>query len=161
MAAVSVIVLVLAYFNPPQIFWIMYFGGTIIASSWGVVALLSVWSKKMSESGAFYGMLLGFLGGVIPKTVSALGGIKLPIYLDPFFIGIAMSIIGVVVGSMIKKPTAEALQQYATLHVQPESEKDAVAAKKTHSLAYVYIAFGVLLGAVFVFAYALPYLSAV
>ena len=36
MAIVSIIVLILAFFNPPQIFWIMYFGGTVIASAWGV-----------------------------------------------------------------------------------------------------------------------------
>ena len=62
MAIVSLIALALAFFNPPQIFWIMYFGGTVIASSWGIVALASIWSKKMSELGAFLGMLFGFLG---------------------------------------------------------------------------------------------------
>lgn len=161
MAIVSLIVLVIAYFNPPQIFWIMYFGGTIIASSWGVVALLSVWSKKMSETGAFWGMLLGFLGGAVPKAVSSIAGISLPIYLDPFFIGIVMSIIGVIVGSMVKKPTQAEVDEYSALHVQPESEKVVVEAKKTHSLAYVYIGFAVLLGLVFVFAYAIPYMQAV
>lgn len=161
MAVVSVIVLIVAYFNPPQIFWIMYFGGTIIASSWGVVALLSVWSKKMSENGAFWGMLLGFLGGVIMKTVSSLAKVTLPIYLDPFFVGIAMSVIGVVVGSMVKKPTQEEVEQHALLHVRPDAERDPVESKKTHSLAYLYIGFGVLLGLIFVFAYAIPYMQAV
>ena len=105
-------------------------------------------------------ILLGFLGGVIPKTVSTIAGIQLPIYLDPFFIGIVMSIIGVLIGSLIKKPTPEVIQQYQDLHVQPKSEKDVVETKKTHSLAYVYIVFGIVLGAIFVFAYALPYMSA-
>ena len=161
MAVVSVIVLIVAYFNPPQIFWIMYFGGTIIASSWGVVALLSVWSKKMSENGAFWGMLLGFLGGVVTKTISSVANISLPIYLDPFFIGITLSIIGVVVGSMVKKPKQEELEQYVQMHIKPDSEKDPQESKKTHSLAYLYIGFGVLLGLIFVFAYAIPYLQAV
>ena len=160
MAIVSVIVLVLAYFNPPQIFWIMYFGGTVIASSWGVVALLSVWHKKMSELGAFLGMLLGFLGCVIPKSISALSGISLPIYLDPFFIGIALSIIGIIIGDMIKKPSANELEVYEKLHTCPESEKDVAENKKTHKLSYVYISFGILLGLVFVLAYAIPYMKA-
>ncbi len=34
MLAVSLVVLVLAYLNPPHIFLIMYFGGTVIASAW-------------------------------------------------------------------------------------------------------------------------------
>lgn len=160
MAVVSLIVLALAYFNPPQIFWIMYFGGTVIASSWGVVALVSVWSKKMSEMGAFLGMLFGFLGCVIPKSISAIAGISLPIYLDPFFIGIVMSVIGILVGNCLKKATPKDLEVYEQLHTCPESEKDVVELRKTHSLSYVYIAFGILLGLVFVFAYAIPYMNA-
>lgn len=161
MAVVSVIVLILAFFNPPQIFWIMYFGGTVIASAWGVVAIASVWSKKMSEGAAFWGMLLGFIGCVVPKTYSALGGVSLPIYLDPFFIGIVMSIIGMVIGNKIKKPTENDIAEYNKLHIRPKSEKDPVKDKKTHRLMYLYLAFGVLLGLFFVVCYALPYLRAI
>lgn len=160
MGVVSVIVLVLAFFNPPQIFWIMYFGGTVIASAWGVVALASVWSKKMSESGAFWGMLLGFLGCVIPKTYSALSGTTFPIYLDPFFIGIVLSIVGMVVGNRIQTASKTALAEYEILHIRPESEKIASKDKSTYELMYVYLAFGVLLGLYFVFFYAIPYMRA-
>ncbi len=161
MAVVSIVVLVLAVFNPPQIFWIMYFGGTVIASSWGVVALTSVWSKKISEAGAFWGMLLGFIGCAVPKAISALNGITLPMYLDPFFIGLVMSVVGVIAGSKLRKASKTDEDRYAELHVRPESEKDAIEDKKTHRLCYVYMAFGLLLGAFFVLCYALPYLNAV
>ena len=40
MLAVSLVVLVLAYLNPPHIFLIMYFGGTVIAGAWSLVCLL-------------------------------------------------------------------------------------------------------------------------
>ena len=69
-------------FNPPQIFWIMYFGGTVIASSWAVVALGSVWSKKLSSRGAFLGMLVGFVGCVAIKTYSVMKGSWYTIPLD-------------------------------------------------------------------------------
>lgn len=161
MAVVSVIVLILAFFNPPQIFWIMYFGGTVIASAWGVVAITSVWFKKMSESAAFWGMLLGFLGCVIPKTYSALSGLTLPIYLDPFFIGIVMSIFGMVIGNKLKKASPADLAEYEKLHVRPASEKDPEKDRKTHNLMYVYVAFGVALGLFFVLCYALPYMRAI
>lgn len=161
MAAASLVVLVLAFFNPPQIFWIMYFGGTVIASAWGVVALASVWSKKMSESAAFWGMLLGFLGCVIPKTYSALSGVTLPIYLDPFFVGIAMSIIGILIGNKVKSVSQENIEEYEKLHIRPTSEKDPAKDKTTHNLMYVYLAFGILLGVFFVVCYALPYLRAI
>lgn len=161
MAAVSVVVLGLAFFNPPQIFWIMYFGGTVIASAWGVVALASVWYKNMSEGAAFWGMLLGFLGCVVPKTFSALRGITLPIYLDPFFIGIVMSVIGIVMGNHTKNASKQDIAEYEKLHVRPESEKDPEKDKATRNLMYVYLVFGVMLGFFFVFFYALPYMRAV
>lgn len=161
MGAVSVLVLLIAFFNPPQIFWIMYFGGTVIASAWGVVAISSVWHKNMSEAGAFYGMLFGFLGCVISKSAAAISGITLPMYLDPFFIGIVFSIIGMCIGNNVKKATAEDIQRYNELHIRPESEKDANEDRKTHNLMWLYLAFGVILGVVFVFAYAIPYMKAV
>lgn len=160
MAIVSVLVLLLAVFNPPQIFWIMYFGGTVIASAWGVVALTSVWSKSISELGAFLGMLFGFLGCVVTKTYSALSGVTLPIYLDPFFIGIVMSVLGIVIGNHVKKASPADVEMYQRLHVRPESEKDPEKEKVTHRLMYVYGAFGILFGLFFVFRYAMPYMQA-
>ena len=160
MAAVSVVVLILAFFNPPQIFWIMYFGGTVIASAWGVVALTSVWSKNMSEGAAFWGMLLGFLGCVFTKTYSALSKVTLPIYLDPFFIGIVMSIVGILIGNKMKSASKADIEEYEKLHVRPESEKDPVKDATTYKLMYIYLAFGVALGVFFVTCYALPYMRA-
>lgn len=161
MAAVSLIVLVVAVFNPPQIFWVMYFGGTVIASSWGVLAIASVWNRRVSECGAFWGMLAGFLGCVIPKTYAALMDVTLPIYLDPFFIGLAASMLGIVLGSWIKKATVRDEEIYDQLHRRPASECDALEDKRTHRLTYVYALFGLLLGAFFVLAYAIPYLRAI
>lgn len=155
MGVVSVIVLIIAFFNPPQIFVIMYFGGTVIASAWGIVALTSVWNKKMSESGAFYGMLFGFLGCAVTKSWSALTHTTLPIYLDPFFVGLVLSVVGMMIGNRAKKATKEEIQEYEKLHIRPESEKNTVEEKKTLSLTYLYLAFGVVLGLVFVFAYAI------
>ena len=160
MAIVSVIVLILAVFNPPQIFWIMYFGGTVIASAWGVVAIMSVWRRNMSERSAFLGMLLGFLGCVITKSYSALTGTTLPIYLDPFFIGIVMSFLGIFLGGLGSEATATDKSRYDTLHVRPESEKDPAMEKTTRSLMYVYAAFGILFGIFFVVCYAIPYMNA-
>ena len=75
MLAVSLVVLALAYLNPPQIFLIMYFGGTVIAGAWSLVAFGSVWSRRLSRCGAYLGMLLGFLGCVGAKAIYALRGI--------------------------------------------------------------------------------------
>ncbi|MEE4279790.1 MAG: sodium:solute symporter family protein, partial [Halieaceae bacterium] len=59
MGAVSVTVLVLSLYLPPNVFWIMLFIGTVFASSWGPVAFMSVWSRRINADGAFWGMVVG------------------------------------------------------------------------------------------------------
>lgn len=86
MLAVSLVVLVLAYLNPPHIFLIMYFGGTVIAGAWSLVAFGSVWSRRLSRCGAYLGMLLGFLGCVGAKAIYALRGITPPVWAGRIFI---------------------------------------------------------------------------
>lgn len=161
MLCASLIILALAYFNPPQIFWIMYLGGTVIAGSWSVVALASVWSKKINKNGAFWGMLCGFIGCVGMKTAASLRGVALPVYLDPFFIGIACSALGALIGSRFGAVSPEEAEFRARLMVTPESENDPVEIKKTSRLWLVYAAFGVFVGLFFLFMYALPYLRAI
>lgn len=133
MIGASVLVLILAYFNPPQIFWIMYFGGTVIASSWAVVALGSVWSKKLSSMGAFLGMLLGFVGCVGVKSYSVMMSVTLPIWADSFFIGILLSIIGAAVGSIVwPKSDAEQKEQN-----QLKTEVESVDGIHKYGIAYL------------------------
>ena len=155
MLLASILVLVLAYFNPPQIFWIMYFGGTVIASSWAVVALGSVWSKKLSSTGAFWGMLLGFLGCAIPKAISAIAKVTLPMYLDPFFIGILMSVLGAVIGTAVKPRTDAEREEYELLHRPTEK----VVGMKKYSA--IYLGFVVLFVAFMLVSYVVPYMRAV
>lgn len=161
MTIVSVMVLIIAYFNPPQIFWIMYFGGTVIASSWGILAISSVWNRNISEFGAFLGMLMGFIGCVVSKIYVAIKGSTFPIYFDPFFIGIIMSIAGILVGSYLRKPGQESMILFDFMHITPKEELDAKEIQKTNRLTWIYIIFAILFGMFFVFKYAIPYLRAV
>lgn len=161
MLGASAIVFVLAYFNPPHIFLIMYLGGTVIAGSWAVVAFGSVWSKRLNSRGAFWGMLCGFVGCVSSKLVFMLAGITPPMYLDPFFLGILSSVIGAVIGTALGKQTPEEIAARDKLHLTPESELDPASCRKTHALWKIYAAFGLAAGAFFVFFYALPYMKAV
>ena len=161
MACVSLIVLLIAYFNPPQIFMIMYLGGTVIASAWGIVAITSVWFRNMSESSAFWGMLLGFLGCAVTKSITSILGVNLPVYLDPFFIGLILSGLGIYIGSKRQKVSEEVVQKYNELHVRPDSEKDVIADIRTHRLMWGYLVFGIAVSLFFTFAYAIPYSKAV
>ena len=154
MLIASLLVLALAYFNPPQIFWIMYFGGTVIASSWAVVAIASVWSKKLSAGGAFWGMLLGFLGCVVMKGYSAIVGVTLPMYLDPFFVGVALSVVGVVFGTWLKPKTEAEEREYQLLHTPVKM----VTGMRPYAIGYV--GFAVLFVVFMVVAYVVPYMKA-
>ena len=161
MLAASLVILALAYFNPPQIFVIMYFGGTVIASSWSLAAFGSVWSKKLSKTGAFWGMLLGFLGCVVSKILYSALDITPAVILDPFFIGIALSLIGAVLGSVLRPASAGEQALRAALFQAPASTLDEAECRKDHRLWIVYLLFGIALGAFFLFMYALPYCRAV
>ena len=161
MLAASLVILALAYFNPPQIFVIMYFGGTVIASSWSLAAFGSVWSKKLSKTGAFWGMLLGFLGCVVSKILYSALGVTPPVILDPFFIGIALSLIGAVLGSVLRPVSAGEEELRADLFRAPASALDERECRKDHRLWIVYLLFGIALGAFFLLMYALPYCRAV
>lgn len=154
MVIASVFVLILTYINPPQIFWIMYFGGTVIAASWAVVAIASVWSKQLSSQGAFLGMLFGFVACAVTKAYSALSSITLPMYLDPFFLGVVASILGAIIGTKMKPKSAAEQEQHNMLY---KSDGTAVGMKK-YGIGYLIFA---LTFAVLMFGlYAIPYTNA-
>lgn len=131
MIGVAAIVLVFAIVNPPEIFWIMFLGGAIAASSWMPVAFASVFSKRLTKTGAFCGMLFGFLGCFLLKIISSLFNITLPVYLDPSIVGILCSVVAMIIGSALTKVTDEEKENREMLHIIPEKEKDPVNVKKT------------------------------
>ena len=131
MVIVSVIVLFLAVFNPPQILWIMYFGGAIVASAWMPVALASVLSKRVTKTGAFAGMLVGFCGCFALKLYSNICHVTLPAILDPVIVGIVLNVISMAIGSALTKVSEEEREERAKLFVIPESERDPAERKKT------------------------------
>lgn len=151
----SLVVLALAYFNPPQIFVIMYFGGTVIASSWAIVSLASVWSKRLSGLGAFLGMLLGFVACCAMKVVDVATGVSLPLWADPFIVGLAFSAIGCVAGSIIRPASSDEIAQYEKLHSKGED----VSGVRKYGLGY--IAFGIVFMLAMLVCYAIPYMSAI
>ncbi len=154
MIVASIFVLILTYVNPPQIFWIMYFGGTVIASSWAVVAIASVWSKKLSAQGAFLGMLFGFVVCAVVKAYSALSGVTLPMYLDPFFLGVFASVIGTVIGTKMKPKTQQEQEQHNLLY---RADGTALGMKK---YGMWYLVFAVVFVVLMLVLYAIPYTNA-
>lgn len=157
MIVASIVVLLLAIFNPPQILWIMYFGGAIVASAWMPVALASVLSKRITKAGAFSGMLAGFLGCFALKLCTNLLNVTLPAVLDPVIVGIVLNIIGIVIGSALTQVTDEEQRARERLFVIPEEEKDPKEWKKT--LTYMKFApvLGIVVFLILLFAWVIPY----
>jgi len=160
MLGISFIALVLAYFNPPAIRIISWFASTIIAASWGPVAFASVWSKKITERGAFWGMLLGFLGQLGAETVTRFTSISLSGFFHPFFIGIYLNLLGIYFGSKTSTVTSEEIAYYEKMHVIPETELDPKDYKRDKLYGRILITSGVFISALMIIYWVIPYMNA-
>jgi len=130
MLATSLIVLVCCYFFPPNIFWFMLFIGTVFASSWGPVGLMSIWNKRITKDAAFWGMVSGFFMNVIPASIDYLGIYDMPEYY-PVVIGAMVSIAVIFVVSARSKVSREEKSYRMRLHQTPPSELDRAKTIKT------------------------------
>lgn len=158
---VAVIICVLCVANPPQIFWITYLGATVVACSWLPVALASIWSKRVTKTGAFCGMLVGFLVSAFMKIFTAANGISLPIYFDPFFVGLAAGVVALVVGSAVTKVTDTERRERELLFVVPAEELDPKEVKKTKAIIALSIPLGVCVTGVLLVFWAIPYMQGI
>lgn len=159
MVIVAVIVLGLAVFNPPSIFWIMFLGGAVAASSWMPVAVASIFSKRVTKTGAFFGMLFGLLGCFVLKLYSSLSGVTLPVYLDPSIVGIVCNFVALIIGSALTQVTQEEKDARAALFVMPDSEKNPKEMKSTLKWAKASILIGAAVFAVLIIFWIAPYLK--
>lgn len=156
----AIIVMLLAYFNPPQVFWIMFLGATVVACSWLPVCIASIWSKRVTKTGAFLGMLLGFVGCGATKIYASVAGLSLPVFLDPFFVGVAANLLGLILGSAFTKVTEEEKLRRAALFVMPEREKDPAEIKKTKRTVLASVGLGVIVTLVLLVFWVIPYRGA-
>jgi len=122
MLVVGVITLVISFFFPFDIFWLTYFVGTLFASSWGPVALMSVWSKRITADAAFWGIVSGFAFNAVPKALAYLGWIELPFWLDPILLGGLVSLVVVLALSGFKRVSREEQVYRLQMHRVPEQE---------------------------------------
>lgn len=157
MIVVSVIVLVCAIMNPPAIFVIMILGVASAASSWMPVAVGCIFSKRMTKTGAFCGMLFGMIGCFAANLVKTIGGVNLPSYLDPAIIGIFCNVIAIVIGSSLTKPTEEEKTAREKLFEIPKSECDLVAVRKTMNWSLFGIVVGILITLLMLIFWVIPF----
>jgi sodium/pantothenate symporter len=157
MLVVGVVILGLAFFMPLEILRTTYFAGTLFASSWGPLAFFSVWSDRITAAGAFWGIVAGFLGNAIPKLLSVFEIIALPVFLDPFVIGLSLSIATILIVSKKSRVTQGERVYRAMIHRIPSGEIDERKLNQTLRLSRWLMVAGVLTIAVMIVFYVLPY----
>ena len=160
MIVAGVVVLGAAIVNSPSIFWIMFLGGSVVACSWMPVALASVFWKNLTRTGAFYGMLAGFIGCFAIRLVSTLGDISLPIYLEPNLVGITLNIIVMTVASLLTNVSADEIEAKKALLVIPETERKPETLKQTLTYAKRSIWIGVVVFLILALLWVIPYWQA-
>lgn len=153
----GVVILVISLSIEQNIFWLSYFAGTMFASAWGVVALMSVWSSRITAAAAFWGIVAGFLGNVVPKILVLSDIISLPAYFDPIVLGTAASLITVILVSRRTTVTDREREFRLSLLATPAEEIDASATQRTLWFGYAVGLFGVATTIIMIIYYVMPY----
>ena len=157
MALISLVVLGLSLFLPHNLFWITLFIGTVFASSWGPVGLMSIWSRTITARGARWGMLAGLLANIVPAALDYTGIIDLSSYMEPVLLGIVASVLFARLGSR-GDVVSEAERDYRTqLHQTPSVDVDRRATRITLLAPALLIAYGCAMPFLLLHFYVEPY----
>ena len=161
MLAVGLSVIALALLLPRNIFWLTHFAGPLFASSWGAVAFMSIWSHRLTEAGAFWGMAAGFAINVAMNAISLLGVVDWPVIADPILVA-ALSSYFVMTWVSSQGEVSPAERDFRiALHRRPEKETEPAAVRQTLLWPRAMVFVGVILGALLIVFYALPFGRAV
>ena len=157
MLAIGLITLVIAFFSPIDIFWLTYFVGTLFASSWGAVALMSVWSKNITADAAFWGIVSGFVFNAVPKALEYFEWINLPFWLDPILLGGLVSLVVVLVVSRFGRVSREEHVYRLQLHRVPQQEVSVSKLRFTRYAPLVLAVYSVTMCVILFTIYVQPY----
>jgi len=160
MLAVGCLALAATLVFPPDIFWLMIFIGTVFASSWGPVAFMSIWSRRITESGAFWGMLAGLVFNVGPKFLEFIGLFDFPYWLDPVIIGVVSSCVVTYLVSSRGRVSREEADYLTRLHQTPVDDVSDREARVSMRAASLLVFLGLSMPFVLLRWYVRPYQSA-
>ena len=161
MLAVGLSVIALALLLPRNIFWLTHFAGPLFASSWGAVAFMSIWSHRLTEAGAFWGMAAGFAINVAMNALSLIGVVDWPVIADPILVA-ALSSYFVMIWVSSQGEVSPAERDFRiALHRRPEKETEPAAVRQTLLWPRAMVCGGLILGALLIVFYALPFGRAV
>ncbi len=155
--AVGVVALAIAIVAPPSIFWITSFVGPSFAASWGPITFMSIWSKRITEAGAFWGMVGGFFVCVVSKALVLVEAISLPVFLDPLVLGALVSVL-LILGVSRFGVVSEAAKAYREkLHERPAELGDEKENRRTQILPKLLMLWGVIATVGLIIFYVRPY----
>jgi sodium/pantothenate symporter len=153
----AIVVLVASFYFPPNIFWLMLFVGSVYASSWGPVGLMSVWSRRITADAAFWGMITGFVFNVVPAAAEYLGLVTWPSYLHPAVIGTVISLATIIIVSRRTEVTKEENDYRVRLHQTPAVDIDRRKTRITLIVSLLLILYGSTMPFVVQRFYVIPY----
>lgn len=120
----GLVTLGLALLQPPAVMAVVWFAATLFASSWGPVAVASVWSRRMTAAGAGWGLGVGFVVNLALSLLGQQGAIDLPVYLHPVLLSTVAALIAILLASAMTEVSPKAQRYRASLHCdQPELER--------------------------------------
>lgn len=160
MLVVGTAALAAALVFPPNIFWLTTFIATVFASSWGPVGIMSIWSDRITESAAFWGMTSGFVFNIVPKLFEFIGLVEFPAYLNPVVIGAAVSLLVTVIISRRTSRSDEEVEYLAALRETPASDVSERKSCLTMLAPLLLYANGLIMPVVLIYYYVLPYQKA-
>lgn len=112
----GLIALLLALFQPPAVMSVVWFAATLFASSWGPVALMSIWSKRITAAGAGWGLAVGFIGNVVLSMMIQAKWLSLPVYLHPVLLSTLMALVAITLASRVSRVSQAEKEYQAFLH---------------------------------------------
>ena len=156
----AAVILAVSRLDSPMVFVIMNLSTNVITAAWLPVCLAAVWSKRVTKTGAFWGMLIGFVSSGVVKIIASFSDNLLPPYFDAFYIGVILNILAIVIGSALTKPAREELEAYHALHIMPQSELVPAEIRKTRFSLKLYFVFCAAIVALMIVLWVIPYWKA-
>ncbi|ALM52959.1 sodium:solute symporter family protein [Halomonas huangheensis] len=149
----GLVAFLLALFQPPAVMAVVWFAATLFASSWGPVALMSIWSRRITAAGAAWGLIVGFAGNLLLSLAVQVEWISLPVYLHPVVISAIAALVAIVIASRLTEVSQAERDYLASLHRPSEASRTAWE-RGTRWIAIITMLSGVLVSAFLWFQYA-------
>jgi sodium/pantothenate symporter len=157
MLIVGIFALGLTYVAPPAVLAIGYFAATLFATSWGPVAILSIFTERITARGAMVGMITGFVAVFVLQGLVEFAGVVFPIWADPVILGFGATLLGILVGNVGQRPSEQSIKFRRSLLSVPSEDRESGRIKTTLRFGFLTAALCVTTTIILFFVYFLPF----